>query len=218
MEATGKQQRERNAEKTYEAVLRAAEILFARKGFAGTSMSQIADSAGVSQPLIHHHFGGKEQLYTEVKGHVMKRIFEAWENASDSEDPMDSLETRLRTVCQLIGEHPTFMRLVQWTRMEDGDDFWPGEERLVASLQRQILQGQEDGIIRRDIDAMVIAVMSQALILYWWEDRRFLVKHFASQKNVDEHYLQQMVKVFLSGISNKNNQVHENEKLQTVCA
>lgn len=199
-------------------MLNAAEQLFAHRGFAGTSMSQIAESAGVSQPLIHHHFGSKERLYTEVKGKVMKRIFEAWENASDSDDTINSFETRLCAVCKFMGQHPTFIRLVQWTRMEDGDDFWPGEERLVASLCRQILQGQEDGVIRRDIDAMVIAVMSQALILYWWEDRRFLIKHFEDQKNIDHHYLEQMVKVFLSGISNGNSQTHENEKLEAVCA
>ncbi|MEM9445699.1 MAG: TetR/AcrR family transcriptional regulator [Verrucomicrobiota bacterium] len=203
MEIVKKQQRERNPEKTYSSILRSAERLFARKGFAGTSMSQIAEASGVSQPLIHHHFGNKESLYRAVKSDVMKRIFEAWEYASEGENGIDSFETRIRTVWRFIGKHPTFIRLVEWSRLEDKDDFWPGEERLVRALHRHIKGGQEEGLFRDDIDPMVISVMAQALVLFWWEDHNYAVRHFGGRAVVNEHYLEQMLKVFMSGISNQ---------------
>lgn len=40
--------------------------LFAEKGFEGTSVEEIAASAGVSKPVIYEHFGGKEGLYAVV--------------------------------------------------------------------------------------------------------------------------------------------------------
>lgn len=40
--------------------------LFAEKGFEGTSVEEIAASAGVSKPVLYEHFGGKEGLYAVV--------------------------------------------------------------------------------------------------------------------------------------------------------
>jgi AcrR family transcriptional regulator len=40
--------------------------LFAEKGFEGTSVEEIAATAGVSKPVIYEHFGGKEGLYAVV--------------------------------------------------------------------------------------------------------------------------------------------------------
>jgi TetR/AcrR family transcriptional repressor of mexJK operon len=46
------------------AILEAAKHLFARDGFAGVSMDQIAAEAGVSKLTVYSHFGDKEALFT----------------------------------------------------------------------------------------------------------------------------------------------------------
>ncbi len=51
-----------------DAILDAAEIVFATSGFAGASMREIADRAGVAQALIHYHFDNKEKLFEAVIG------------------------------------------------------------------------------------------------------------------------------------------------------
>lgn len=48
------------------AILEAAKHLFARDGFGGTSMDQIAAEAGVSKLTVYSHFGDKEALFTEA--------------------------------------------------------------------------------------------------------------------------------------------------------
>lgn len=45
------------------AILDAAETVFAKSGFAGASMREIAEHAGVAQALIHYHFKNKEKLF-----------------------------------------------------------------------------------------------------------------------------------------------------------
>ncbi len=45
------------------AILEAAKRLFAREGFAGASMDQIAAEAGVSKLTVYSHFGDKEALF-----------------------------------------------------------------------------------------------------------------------------------------------------------
>lgn len=55
---TGKQRREQ--------LIVIGRKLFANKGFEGTTVEEIASSAGVSKPVVYEHFGGKEGLYAVV--------------------------------------------------------------------------------------------------------------------------------------------------------
>jgi AcrR family transcriptional regulator len=50
--------------------------LFAEKGIEGTSVEEIAASAGVSKPLIYEHFGGKEGLYAVVVDREMRALLQ----------------------------------------------------------------------------------------------------------------------------------------------
>ena len=48
------------------AIVRTAVPLFARKGFAGTTTRELAESAGISEALLFRHFPSKQQLYREI--------------------------------------------------------------------------------------------------------------------------------------------------------
>ncbi len=47
----------------FAAILNAAEVVFAREGFKGASLREIARRADVAQALIHYHFENKEKLF-----------------------------------------------------------------------------------------------------------------------------------------------------------
>ena len=51
---------------TRDAILDAARILFAERGYDGASVRKIAESAGVDPAMINHHFGSKEQLFLDA--------------------------------------------------------------------------------------------------------------------------------------------------------
>jgi AcrR family transcriptional regulator len=51
---------------TKEKLMDAAEKLFARKGFHGTSLREITGEAGVDLALVSYHFGGKKPLLAAV--------------------------------------------------------------------------------------------------------------------------------------------------------
>jgi len=51
---------------TREALLDAAEILFARDSFAGVSLRAITRKARANLAAVSYHFGGKEELYREM--------------------------------------------------------------------------------------------------------------------------------------------------------
>ena len=51
---------------TKQRILGAAEILFARHGFAGASLRQVTSAAQVNLAAVNYHFGSKENLINEV--------------------------------------------------------------------------------------------------------------------------------------------------------
>ncbi|GAB4562540.1 MAG: TetR/AcrR family transcriptional regulator [Haliangiales bacterium] len=63
--------------------------VFAKHGFEGTSVEQIAKRAKVSKPIVYEHFGGKEGLYAVIvdreMGHVVPLIVEAMSTGTPRE-------------------------------------------------------------------------------------------------------------------------------------
>lgn len=58
--------RRRNAAATREAILASARHAFARAGYDGAGVREIAAGAGVTAMLVNRYFGSKEQLFAEV--------------------------------------------------------------------------------------------------------------------------------------------------------
>jgi AcrR family transcriptional regulator len=57
-----------------DAALEAAMLLFWRKGFAATSMSDLCDAMGISSPSLYAAFGSKEALYLEAVEYYAQTI------------------------------------------------------------------------------------------------------------------------------------------------
>lgn len=61
----------RNAAATRQAILASARRAFARSGYDGVGVREIAKGAGVTAMLINRYFGTKEQLFAEVMAETM---------------------------------------------------------------------------------------------------------------------------------------------------
>jgi AcrR family transcriptional regulator len=58
-------------------LLEVALRLFAARGFAATTMDEIAEAAGVTKPLLYQHFASKRALYLELCDGVAQSLLEA---------------------------------------------------------------------------------------------------------------------------------------------
>ena len=63
--APGRTQRERS-EATIAELVKAARRLFVVKGYAGTTLDEVAGAAGVTKGAVYHHFSGKRDLFRAV--------------------------------------------------------------------------------------------------------------------------------------------------------
>jgi AcrR family transcriptional regulator len=64
--------RPRNAAATRQAILASARKAFARSGYDGVGVREIAAGAGVTAMLVNRYFGSKEQLFAEVAADTMR--------------------------------------------------------------------------------------------------------------------------------------------------
>lgn len=82
--------------RTRALVLDAAARTFARKGFAGASVEEIAEAAGFSIGAVYSNFGSKEELFVELlSGRASGRVAEAGQILADElaadQDPLAAL-------------------------------------------------------------------------------------------------------------------------------
>jgi AcrR family transcriptional regulator len=61
-----KRLRERQAEATRQQLIDVARQLFTERGYAGTSVEDIIERAGVARGALYHHFPGKDALFAAV--------------------------------------------------------------------------------------------------------------------------------------------------------
>lgn len=67
-----------------DALLDAAAEVFARSGYNGASLEEIAATAGVSKALIYEHFDSKRELHVELVNRQAAAVFSRLEEAAES--------------------------------------------------------------------------------------------------------------------------------------
>lgn len=81
--------------KKHASSLAAARRLFLQSGYAGVSMDQVADSAGVAKQTVYRHFATKDALFAAVVAEMRDRFDAALEAAPDTEaSPRRALAAR----------------------------------------------------------------------------------------------------------------------------
>ena len=63
--------------------------VFAKHGYEGTSVEEIAKRAKVSKPIIYEHFGGKEGLYAVVVDREMEYVIRVISEALSAGSPRE---------------------------------------------------------------------------------------------------------------------------------
>jgi TetR/AcrR family transcriptional regulator len=181
-------------------VIDAAERLFAERGFAATSMRDISAASGVSHPLIHHHFGSKEELYAAVKRRMVEGYARRFPAAARAPNRPLSVRSEMRRIMTYLSENPVMLRLCSWTRLEGDVQVWPGEPDLLDTLRRRVEAAQRRGQVRSDLDPAVLSLMIFGLIIFWVENRAHFAERFRG-RIVDEAYLRQAVALIELGIA-----------------
>jgi AcrR family transcriptional regulator len=106
---------------TRESILAIARQHFAHRGFAGTSLGEIADEVGIRRPSLFHHFASKPELYRAV----LIDVFDDWFVLMDGQlaapsEGWTQVERILRAALHFFVAHRDFVRLARWEALEGG--------------------------------------------------------------------------------------------------
>jgi len=161
-----------------DAILAAANEVFAAQGFHGASLSSIATRVGLSEPGLLHHFPSKEHLLLELlqlrNDHDAERIARALAGHTAFVDALLDLCRENQATAGLV-------RLFTILAGESVDREHPAHDWMVGryrELRRRIAARLESeraaGRVRADIDAAALApqivAMFDGLQLQWLLD------------------------------------------------
>lgn len=137
------------AASTLERILAAALAGFARDGVSGTSIRDVAASAGVSAGLVQHYFPSKAALRAAVDEHVTEAARAALAVRHVEGDVIDDIADR---VTALVAEH--FLALLYVARgvAERDEPALKIFDTLTALCREQLGELQRAGMLRADLD------------------------------------------------------------------
>ena len=185
-------------------LIEAAMPLFPQKGYAGVSIREIADAAGVNSASISYYFGGKEGLYAAVLEHIYSHINAVVEMDRAEDQPPDTFvhDFAIRVV-RLHKQYPylvryLYMEMINPTKFCD-TIIKEHLMRLFTYLCNGINRSIDSGEFRPDLDVGFAALSLSAIINMF-----FIVapmRHRIMQRDEEAvTYVEQAVEIYLNGV------------------
>jgi TetR/AcrR family fatty acid metabolism transcriptional regulator len=143
-------------------ILDAAVRVFARNGYHDSRVGDIAKDAGVAYGLVYHYFGSKEAVLEAVFREAWGRLLAALREVEEADA---TAPERLRLVVKIVlrawRDDPDLVRLLvrEVTRSPQLQREIDEIAQAFALLERIVVQGQDEGTVRRHLDARVAAWM-----------------------------------------------------------
>jgi AcrR family transcriptional regulator len=113
-------------------ILSEAERIFARKGYEGASMRDIAVACGISKALLYHHFANKEEIYSLVTVGSTDELYLFVRDRIPSGPP----SARIRAFMVATAE---YFRRYRWAWIASTTAFWndPARHRQKERMTRR---------------------------------------------------------------------------------
>jgi AcrR family transcriptional regulator len=132
-----------------EAILAQAAELFARQGFVGTSMNQVAIACGLSKPALYHYVRDKSDLLFEIATTHVNRLHALIEEVAQGDavhpPPVDATAHVRRLIERFVLEYAG-ARHAHRVLTEDVKFLEPADQARVLELQRQVVNSFANAI------------------------------------------------------------------------
>ena len=152
-----------DTEGTRRRLKEAATAEFAERGPDGTTMTRIAERAGINKERLYKYFGDKQALFETVLSDALDKLAAAVPGT----DFGDIGEFAGRTF-DYHAEHPELARLLQWEGLAGGP---PADEiNRTAHYQdkvQAVAAAQRDGVLDDDLDPAHLMFLLIALAAWW---------------------------------------------------
>ncbi len=166
-------------QRTREAILERAVILFNQKGYTGVSLSDIMEATGLQKGGIYNHFESKEKLAVEAFDYGFKVTGRALlQSMAGQTKPIDRLRGFIGFFHDYFRKPPLVGGCIILNTAVDSDDSNPAlmirarqamdswRELLLRIVERGIAQGQiQENIESEKLVSVIIATLEGAMMM-----------------------------------------------------
>ena len=164
MEAASEPREKRLRSEKRELILESAITVFARMGYHGARISDIAREAGIAYGLVYHYFKNKEEILRTIFDERWSGFLEGLEGIADS---AGTTENKLVSVAALMLNayrlRPEWVKVLVLEIQRSSRFAEPSQQRamggLVQVISRLIRAGQANGELRPGVDPEVASYL-----------------------------------------------------------
>ena len=157
------------AERRRQLLDQALEV-FAARGFHATSMSDVAEAAGVTKPVLYQHFASKRDLYLEllddVGGQLQSSILEA---TGAAEGPRQQVEAGFAAYFRHVSTHRSAFTLLFGSGARLDGEFTEAVQRVEVAIAAAVaaLIDADIGDQHRRILAFGVIGLAESTSRHW---------------------------------------------------
>src|SRR5262245_26758650 len=150
-----------DSDERQQQILDAAEAVIIRLGYDKTTMSDIAEEAGVSRRTVYLYFNGKEELFEALLYREYMRYSQTFLDTIEADPRGGTLGGSYRALWHAVNSHPLIAAMMRQDRRVVGN-YLRKRDNLFARMQSGVNTPafiralQAAGTIRGDLDAAVI--------------------------------------------------------------
>jgi TetR/AcrR family transcriptional regulator, fatty acid metabolism regulator protein len=150
-----------NAAERRRQILDAAVVVFARQGFTGCRVSDIADEAGVAYGLVYHYFKSKDEVLDTLfleRWDVMLEVIK--ELDADARPAREKLKTIVSFIVESYRHDPELMQviIVEVTRSVVGRRHLPKIQEAYERIADIVARAQAAGEFRDEVSPQFAAM------------------------------------------------------------
>jgi AcrR family transcriptional regulator len=175
--------------------------LFSQRGYAATSLREVAEEAGASKPMIYYYFGSKEQLYASIVQQILEEMATAIRRRlTGANTPRAQLLEFCRAYLEYFMTNEDVIALVLREVFGLGDAMRRFSETLGEQVRRpldEILEaGIQCGVFPQDHVGRCATAITGILNM-------FILAHVFGGSNLDRDDIVHQVEYYAAGFSNR---------------
>ncbi|GGO69079.1 TetR/AcrR family transcriptional regulator [Nonomuraea cavernae] len=187
-------ERRRDADRTRAEILEVAQREFARAGYAGARVDEIAELTRTTKRMIYYYFGSKERLYIAALENAYSEVREV-ERTLDVEHlaPVEAIRTLAELTFDHHEAHPDFIKLVAIENIHEAEHIRKSE--ALANLGTPVLDvisrileaGRRSGDFVTEADAVDVHIMISAFCYFRVANQHTFGALFGRDMTAPEH-------------------------------
>ena len=164
-----------------QALVKAGAQLFADKGYERTTIDDVIGVVGISKPTFYSHFAGKEALAIKVIVAGLERALSQVDQYAATMPPGDAARAMIDWAIDNQDGTDGEMGFPGSVAFFDHPEVLAAESRLTERLAELINHGQQEGTIRRVVNARLLSRTFRSIL----KDRSFFDGSEQMQQEID---------------------------------